>query len=162
MQTCNTDTFMSADATGRHMLLHLHAHQLVDSIKHYLSCKAAASDATSACIVVPRRGEGTDWRPLLPGMKRIAQYPVGAAVSDDGSYVTQEALAVCYDAPWPQLNACNLNQFDDRPVMQLDGCISGAPARILLDSGAQRSFVSRSFAERVGIGTKMTNVPHTA
>jgi hypothetical protein len=95
-QMCSAEDFLRSNVAGKHTLLHALAYGQVkgECIQHCLAYKAAAPGNTSACILVPRRVEEAIWRPLLRGMKRIAQCPVGAAIFADGACVEQEALAV--------------------------------------------------------------------
>jgi len=62
--------FTSVNVSGKHVWVHTPADDLVQVILHYMRCKALNPDNTSACFLVPSRGKGTSWRPLLRRLMR--------------------------------------------------------------------------------------------
>ena len=161
--TCTTDKpFLSRDVAGKHCWVHAPSGERTDYIKHYLACKLSDPANTSACFLVPCRAAGADWQPLLRRMQRLATFRKGESPFADGSVVAHDqSLAVYYDPPWAQLDACTVQNSADSLAMCFSGTVSNASAQILLDTGAQGAFCSTHFAQRAGILQKLQPGPPT-
>ena len=139
------------------MLICVPADERCKAIQHYLSCKVAEPLNTTACILVPRRGEGTAWRPLLRGMQKIMTFPKGCYLYGGAHKGLSEAYSAYYDAPWLQLNATANSQadLDGKILMQFDCELSHIPAQALFDTAAQGIFLSKSWMDRCGLASRV-------
>ena len=95
-------------------------------------------------------------------MQRLATFRKGESPFSNGSVVAHDqSLAVYYDPPWAQLDACTVQNSADSLAMCFNGTVSNASAQILLDTGAQGAFCSTHFAQRAGILQKLQPGPPT-
>lgn len=147
------ETLLNSETSvqGKHLWIHPPAHLRLAAIDSYASCKAKAPTSTSACILVPRRGVGTAWKPLLRHMTQVKQFPKGYKLFSDDAEPLKEPMSVFYDAPWPQLHAIPSCQADNEIAMRFGGEISHVPAQILVDTAAQGNFINSKFTRAAGI-----------
>jgi len=130
--------------------------QLQEGLKHYLECKAAHPEITSAVLLVPH---GTEHMHMLKGMQRLMVRCRRNSLfeSPDGMELPLYKDKVClyYDPPMsaPKLfSAAGPAQLS----MSFRGQAQHANAVLTLDSAASYCFVASAWLKRAGVKFKAT------
>jgi hypothetical protein len=132
----------------------------VNFLERYFDSKQRAPTTTSAVVVLPLT-PSPPWQRFLRHLKLVHDYSAGTqlftSLDSNGercpSRPTTCKYAVYYDAPAASVKPVEvftLAAFPDaaQELIVFDGSFAGRPARILLDGGASRDFVSNAFALR--------------
>lgn len=169
---CANNTFLQHDCSGQTVWLDPPEGQTAAALQHYHNCKASAPATTSALVVLTRT-QAKRLHHLLGGMSLIAQLRAGTVLytATRGHAAAPgilETTQVYYDPPC-SLNASRLlveNETDpeqrkevvtiegDRSCLHYTGKVSGAAARIDIDSGATDEFMSERFARKNGLAVQ--------
>lgn len=169
---CNS--FMSWDWGGSTDMLWLHPPRKgrESFLAKYANAKAH-NPSLGAVILVPAKYTS----PLLKSMPILDRFSRGSQIFTDVS-TKQSVKAKCdfvlyIDAPKPLLSppqpvdsgaqqAAAPSRQTTSHVMQLFGTVAGAPAQILLDSGAESyNYISAEFCQRIGLPLRPTRHPVT-
>jgi hypothetical protein len=160
----SADRFLSYDCSKQQVWLDPPIGKARKYLQHYLECKQKAPADTSAIILVPKSKQ---LRPLLQGMTLIKSYSRGTRIYNAVSGTLPQpgvpyAIQAYYDAPAKlaagrfahtansQEPAVTLQSLDNSSLL-FQGELSGAKARLHVDSGATHSCVAAHFVERAGL-----------
>jgi predicted aspartyl protease len=167
---CADGSFLQYDCSGQTVWLDPPEHQTQAYLEHYHKCKAKQPAATAAIVVVSRP-QAKSLHRFLGGMRLIAQLRAGTVLytATRGSTPVvgmPHTTQVYVDAPCC-LNASRLlveHEGDpqketitidgDRSCLHFTGKVSGAAARIDLDTGATNQFMSERFARKNGLAVQ--------
>ena len=135
-----------------HLLINVPASQIGDALTRFLTDQKD-NPGLSACVFVPqmRKLQNASFMPLLHGCPVIAQFER----HDD---IFETAQGVTFLAPWParvyyvQAISQHLSVMTGLDSPLLFPCLcGGAPATLLMDTGAGGNFVSESFCQERGL-----------
>jgi len=127
--------YLARDISGQDVFLSTPPEYLTTAIQHYLKCKSHSSTAMSLCVLVNTHHElFPQWRPMLLGMKR-----------KKCSHVPGYAFWVNEKSQPEFLSAC-LNSTGSQSTV-FSGSVSGASAKVKMDTGASHCFLDQSFAD---------------
>jgi hypothetical protein len=177
---CPSRSFLTSDIAGESVWLNPPLQQACNFISHYLRCKRTSPTTTSAVIILPKMLR-PPWRHLTAHMKKVMEYPAGAPLftkpGPSPSYPrvpinSPWPVTVYYDPPAstppptsntppPPPTASNqtIPLFTLSPdnasekLLTFTGTCNDYPARYLIDCGATKDFISKSFAKDKGILT---------
>ena len=134
-------------------------HMIHSALTHYLKEKGKSPGDTSACILVPD-WQGTNWAPLVQGMRVLRTYPKGYPlyenICSDGTTTVVKGIPwevkVYYDAPYKPATLNRMQAKDEpRLIMQVKCTVSGAASVATADSGATHSFINQKKAVELGL-----------
>lgn len=151
-QYCSTEkSFFDHAVIGNHVWLNAPFSQLYDFVDHYVGQKQTSPTNTSACILVPHRGQLA--HPALSRMRLLKIFPRGYHLFNAPPAQTGQKrhrlgglpwpIAVYYDPPRP-VNTSSL-------AMQFHGTAYGMEISVLADTGAKQNYASRRFCEQLGL-----------
>ena len=126
--------------------------QLAAVLNLYLKSKQKQSENTVAYILAPAALGDNDWSPLLKGMRCVSLFlkhsklhPAAAPLCETYAMYCDAAATSKFDASVQSMNVA------PGLKMQFSGSVSGAQARVLLDTGAAETYMSYSFAKAHGL-----------
>ena len=154
---CSTDAcwlpekpFQCTDHRGHHCWLDPPVNMIESTLQSYAAAKQYDPSNTSMCILVPVMRKMKWWK-TVKGMKRIRLYPKGAelllsGLDSQSRIQLPYRAAVFYDPPSaPAVMGAAGQTADPQHHMVFSTEIAGKQARVLLDTGASQSFISKDF-----------------
>ena len=154
---CSTDAcwlpekpFQCTDHRGHHCWLDPPVNMIESTLQSYAAAKQYDPSNTSMCILVPVMRKMKWWK-TVKGMKRIRLYPKGAelllsGLDSQSRIQLPYRAAVFYDPPSaPAAMGAAGQTADPQHHMVFSTEIAGKQARVLLDTGASQSFISKDF-----------------
>lgn len=153
------DQFTDMQLSDQHVWMHdLEGPALLRALQHYRQSKAQNAKL-SGCFLVPRKFG--PWRPLLKGMRLLRQFSAGQNVlwDSEAHQLTQLPLdmQLFYDAP--VASSISVATEGTGFKMHVHGKIAGSPAQVLLDSGANMTYLSSRFAKLIGLQLQRVAIP---
>ena len=169
---CADGSFLQYDCSGQTVWLDPPECQTEAYLEHYHRCKAKQPAATAAIVVVSRPHAKSLHR-FLGGMRLIAQLRAGTVLytATRGSTAVAgmpQTTQVYVDAPCclnasrllvehegdPEQETKTITIDGDRSCLHFTGKVSGAAARIDLDTGATNQFMAERFARKNGLAVQ--------
>ena len=167
---CSTDAcwlpeqpFQCCDHRGHHCWMDPPVNEIEMALQSYAAAKQQDPSNTSMCILVPVWRQASWWK-RVKKFKRIRAYPKGAELLVSGVDTMAKIqlpyrAAVFYDPPSAPavLEAAAGLQPGLQHHMVFETEINGEQARVLLDTGASQSFISKKFCQ--GVDMKSVAAP---
>ena len=153
METIAMHSYLSADISGRDVLLSVRARLLGPCVHHFYKCSKGKPLSTSMCVLAHKK-------------QTLSKY---AEVSEEHPCkLPQFAFYVLHNKPSSQPALCiksascdsdshNRVNADPSLSMIFEGTANGAAATFMVDSGATDCFMDVSFAHANGIVCKPAN-----
>ena len=143
-------SFFEADIVGNHIWINAPFNLLHSVLNRYIKEKAKSPHTTSACFLVPKWP--SSWRPLLSGMKKLMEYPIGYPLFELPSDL-QKGLKPLRGIPWP------VEIYYDPPMpralmkaasitgctMLFRGLANNRPVLVAADTQASQNFINKAF-----------------
>ena len=156
--------FQCIDHRGHHCWLDPPVNMIEVTLQSYTAAKQCDPSNTSTCILVPVMRKLKWWK-TVRGMKRIRFYPKGAelllsGLDSQSRIQLPYRAAVFYDPPSaPAAMGTARQTVAPQHHMVFNTEIARKQARVLLDTGASQSFISKGFCEAANMKTVVAPTP---